>query len=118
MAQDFDRFRSFAERYVVARAPTFDPKTEQEDAWEALLNARTIYEQIGQMSKNVDTPDTQQMLAGAATPLSAAGMNRPQYPRNLSAKPQATPIIRAPSLTHTSMVKRAVQSMGSKAGWW
>lgn len=115
MAQDFDRFRSFAERYVVARAPTFDPKTEQEDAWEALLNARTIYEQIGQMSKTVDPPATQ-LLAGQAP---AAG-NLSRTPPQMNAtfpKPQAKPIV-APPLAHTSRVVRAVQSMGGKAGWW
>lgn len=57
MAADIDRFRSFAERYVIARAPEFDKSTEQADAWEALLNARTIYEQIADMSRrHVDHP--------------------------------------------------------------
>jgi hypothetical protein len=42
------RFRSFAERYLVARAPHFDPDPakEEEQMWECLLRAKTAYRKI------------------------------------------------------------------------
>lgn len=55
---EFDRFRSFAERYVIERAGGFVKGEETTDAWQAILDARTIYNSIGNVSKNVDVADT------------------------------------------------------------
>lgn len=48
------RFRSFAERYVIERARTFQQGNELEDAWQATLQARTIYNQIAAVANSVD----------------------------------------------------------------
>lgn len=40
------RFRSFAERYIIARATTFTVGNEANDAWKALLDAKSIYRKI------------------------------------------------------------------------
>ena len=40
------RFRSFAERYVIERASSFKEDTEQNDAWKAILQAKTVYKMI------------------------------------------------------------------------
>lgn len=55
MVADFDRFRSFAERYVVARAPTFGVGTERKDAWVATLDAKTIYNNIERAAAPIPT---------------------------------------------------------------
>lgn len=48
MPQEVDRFTSFAERYIVARAATFAVGNEKQGAWIALLDAEAIYKMIGQ----------------------------------------------------------------------
>lgn len=53
---DLDRFRSFAERYVIERANGFRKGFEREDAWEATLDARTMFNNIGRVSKDMDDP--------------------------------------------------------------
>lgn len=51
------RFRSFAERYLIARAHLFDPDPEKEEAqiWACLLRARTAYRKINEIAKTVGT---------------------------------------------------------------
>lgn len=44
------RFRSFAERYVAARAALFSVENEREDAWKCILNAKSVYKQISAVS--------------------------------------------------------------------
>lgn len=53
------RFRSFAERYVVARAEFFrkDPDGHAEDQWECLLDAKRVYLMARRMSINVEPGD-------------------------------------------------------------
>lgn len=58
------RFRSFAERYLIARAPLFDPDPVKEDAqvWACLLRARTAYRKIEGLAKtalNAETVDVE-----------------------------------------------------------
>ncbi len=48
------RFRSFAERYIVARAATFRVGHEAEDGWLALLDARRLYTMARVMGENLD----------------------------------------------------------------
>jgi hypothetical protein len=49
-----DRLQSFVERYVIARAPTFKPEAEREEAWRAILDALSIHRQIMHSPRNVD----------------------------------------------------------------
>lgn len=42
-AHNTDRWRSFAERYVIARAASFRPGFELEDGWRAVKDAEKIY---------------------------------------------------------------------------
>lgn len=53
------RFRSFAERYVVARAHLFrpDPDGHAEDQWVCLLDARRAYSLARRMSQHLDPED-------------------------------------------------------------
>ncbi len=51
------RFRSFAERYVVERAKTFRADHEIEDAHNCTLAARTIYKMIAEVGRTL-TDDT------------------------------------------------------------
>lgn len=46
MDNETHRFRSFAERYIVARAEHFKPGHEKEDGWDAILQAKTLYKSI------------------------------------------------------------------------
>lgn len=52
MADNFDRFRSFAERYVISRAASFRVGHEEEDGYMAVLQARTIYNNIQVQSES------------------------------------------------------------------
>jgi len=47
------RFRSFAERYVVERARTFDQARLEDDAWRAVTEARTIYKMICETGRTI-----------------------------------------------------------------
>lgn len=61
-----ERFRSFAERYVIERAPTFRTGHEQQDAWAAMLDARSIYTGIKSVgAAHFGPQDTQAPPAGA-----------------------------------------------------
>lgn len=51
---DYDRFRSFAERYVIERATHFEVGKEREMAWNATLDAKTIYKNIAVASKDAE----------------------------------------------------------------
>lgn len=50
---DSDRFRSFAERYVIARAETWPAGDEERRSWEALLQAKSLYKRIAAMGNGV-----------------------------------------------------------------
>lgn len=46
MAEPVDRFRSFAERYLVARAASFRVGNELQDAWNTVQDASKVYDMI------------------------------------------------------------------------
>lgn len=45
------RFSSFAERYVIERASTFEAGKEKEQAWSAMLDAEKVFEMIERHDK-------------------------------------------------------------------
>lgn len=51
---EYDRFRSFAERYIIERAGQFRPGFEREDAWNATIDAKTIYQNIALHAKTAE----------------------------------------------------------------
>lgn len=63
---DFDRFRSFTERYVIERAGSFRTGFEQEDAFAAVLDAKGIYNNIAAQAKYMDRPEQGEITQGAA----------------------------------------------------
>jgi hypothetical protein len=81
-SDDYSRYRSFAERYVVERAGTFRVGYEQEDAWKAQQDALSIYNSIDNIAtRQYGNPATpQQIYKEAAQQFSAAAqlMNLPQ----------------------------------------
>lgn len=81
-----ERFRSFAERYVVARAPSFRAAHEKEDAWLAVEDAKRIYLQIGETGDRAfaDNP-----TAGQAT--QAPPPTRPRRMPGLNTGPMGPP---------------------------
>src|SRR6185369_5179895 len=46
MAEEYDRYASFVERYVIARAPHFRAGFEKEDGWAATKDAETLFNTI------------------------------------------------------------------------
>lgn len=63
------RFRSFCERYLIARAEHFAKGREEEDAWECMQTARAIYNRLNGFSAPFDeTGDTRGPEAQLATP--------------------------------------------------
>ena len=53
------RFRSFAERYLVARAQYFrnDPHGLAEDTWNCILDAKRAYQMIERTGRNIAPDD-------------------------------------------------------------
>lgn len=51
------RFRSFAERYVLARAHMFREGHEEEDQWTCMLNAKSAYRKIEAMGRGITNED-------------------------------------------------------------
>lgn len=53
------RFRSFVERYVVARAGLFrvDPDGHAEDMWACILDAKRCYQLIARTGRHIEPED-------------------------------------------------------------
>ena len=53
------RFRSFAERYLIARASYFrlDPSGLAEDTWSCILDAKRAYRMIQRTGENIEPED-------------------------------------------------------------
>lgn len=53
------RFRSFAERFMIARAHLFraDPKGLAEDTWSCILDAKRAYHMIARTGQNIEPED-------------------------------------------------------------
>lgn len=49
------RFRSFAERYVVERAKHFKVGEEEADGWKAILDAKSLFAKIESVSEGFRT---------------------------------------------------------------
>lgn len=50
---DEQRFRSFAERYMIERASTFRGGHEEEDQWTCMLSAKSAYKKIAAMGRGL-----------------------------------------------------------------
>lgn len=48
------RFRSFAERYMIARAHNFRVGHEKEDQWQCILDAKTAYAMIARTGREIN----------------------------------------------------------------
>ena len=57
MAEQVDRFRSFLERYVIARASHFEVGREQEQAWLAIQDGKKVYGMVADAKNDTDKPD-------------------------------------------------------------
>lgn len=72
------RFRSFAERYMIARAPSFRDGHEEEDQWTCILNAKSAFRKIEAMGRGVTNEDeklAKEMGPGQGPTQAAAGAN-------------------------------------------
>ena len=59
--QQYDRFRSFAERYIIARAAEFTKGKELEEGWQAIQDAKKLYQMTADAS--TDAENTEQAQA-------------------------------------------------------
>lgn len=48
------RFRSFAERYIVERCRDWKESEIEERGWEAILQARTLYNKVKEVGRSLD----------------------------------------------------------------
>lgn len=112
-----ERFRSFAERYVIARAAFFRPGHEEEDAWAAVATAKSIYRIAASMSKTAELdPDaSDQQLAGQlmGRPVQQIPMGTP----GALAGP-AHPIANAPVVVRQGFTREQQRIMDKKDGWF
>lgn len=96
------RFRSFAERYLVARASSFRVGHEEEDGWKAILDAKTLYNMVDQVSRGVDKPDPTANPPGAQSSAHANALQgQAQHPYTGPVSypvPRTKPAILAPKM--------------------
>lgn len=94
-----ERFRSFAERYVIERALNFRPGHEQEDAWAAMLDAKGIYAQIrGLGAASFGVQDSNPGQATQAAPSAALGTGGSAFHSGGGGNPVPKGPSRAPAL--------------------
>lgn len=82
---DFDRYRSFCERYIIARASQFRAGQEREDAWNASLDALSIYRRIEMQSRDVDRPPQQAGVSAAPQISNMVAAHQDTYAKAMSA---------------------------------
>lgn len=70
---DRQRFRSFCERYLIARAPFFDKAREEEDAYECMLRAKAIYQRLNAFSVSFEEREEPQQAAQQAAQQGVGG---------------------------------------------
>ncbi len=69
------RFRSFCERYLIARAPFFDKAREEEDAYECMLRAKSIYQRLNAFSATFEDRDAPEDAANYGVGVAANRLN-------------------------------------------
>ena len=76
------RRQSFIERYVIERASKFDAGKEKEQAWQAALDAESIYDMILQRDRQsyASAPNPPVQIAVQGTALNAAPSPNTPYP--------------------------------------
>lgn len=72
--QNYTRFQSFAERYIIERAGQFKLGNEKQDAWNAILDAKSIYGMI----EGVDRAQQPQETTQAAPMVGSIGGGPPK----------------------------------------
>lgn len=80
------RFRSFCERYLIARAEFFTKGREEEDAFACMLQANAIYKRLNAYSAHFEKREEPQDAQGSAVANQAGGITGPQQAPSL---PQA-----------------------------
>ena len=83
---DSDRFRSFAERYVIERAASFRTGFEKEDGWEAIQIARSLYKMIEGVGHNMDVTLVDANIKAALQAVNAAAAG--QRLQDMTMKPK------------------------------
>lgn len=90
-AFDVTRWRSFAERYLIERAATFEPGEEVKGIWQETLNALTAYQHIYHVGMANDGKDiaipaaVPAVVSATETDLSSLLVDRNWY-QNLASK--------------------------------
>lgn len=108
MAEQLDRFRSFVERYVIARAVHFEVGREQEQAWMAIQDAKKVYGMAADARNETDPAPMQAGTGNVQQAPSTPGPHGPQaYPwtsPNQPAKPRGVPVARNAAMAVTVSV--------------
>lgn len=93
------------ERYVIERATHFRAGFEKEDAWQATLDAKSIYQNIAKQSRDADQPAQQ---AGGATqgPMRAGTLTGVPAANTYPKRPNPGPVTVAGSASSPSMWSR------------
>lgn len=83
---DSDKFRSFAERYVIERADSFRTGFEKEDGWEAIQTARSLYKMIEGVGHNMDVTLVDARIKAALQAVNAAAVPQQLQKQNIARK--------------------------------
>lgn len=116
MNTEEERFRSFAERYIIERAQSFAIGEEREAAWKALLDAKSAYMQIRGMAEATFAQNKNPQVGVAAAPPANPCTGR-QVPKYKSAGPAVTQgmALHALKATETAPRKGALAKLKAAA---
>ena len=88
---DLDKFRSFAERYVIERAASFRKGFEKEDGWEAIQTARSLYKMIEGVGHNMDVTLEDARIKAVLQAVNAAAAPQQLQKQNIAMKSHEPP---------------------------
>lgn len=120
-----ERFRSFAERFVLARAPTFRDGKIEDDSWAAILDAKSIYAKIESVSKgfarNDEDGSAEQARAnvgGFTGPIGPTGARG--IPQQASQAPKRNPItnVELQQRAGSSRLRAELQKLKESGAKW
>ena len=95
---EYDRFRSFVERYLVARAEHFGMGKELEQGWQTILDAKTLYGRIAAISKTAEPSDIGCDTRQAGQSIAQAGPG----PQAVGSVPGMLGLGKAPTIVRTA----------------
>lgn len=105
-----DRFRSFAERYLIERAGQFTRGKELEEGWQVIQDAKKLYQMIATASRNAEDTERQETAQQAAETKQQL-IQAQQHVAKILAQAPAAPVLPSDVWEDRSMAKRFYEAV-------